>query len=424
VSTDGAAGTIKDGAPAALVRAGETAQAAAVRLVLDLARAARGASLPIQGPPGSGKTHTGAEMVLALVDGGFKVGVSGPSHKVIGNLLAKACSLARERGRTLAIGQKPNKDGEVLEDPFVAAMEAAASLAAALQGGQIQIAAGTTWLWADPAMASSVDVLLVDEAGQMSLANAVTVAHATRSLAFLGDPRQLDQPRKGVHPDGAEVSVLEHLSLGEYTIPAHRGVFLDQTRRLHPDLCRFTSEMFYDGRLSPLAGTEKQLLEAAEPLGGAGVRWWPVEHEGNQNESPEEVAAVKELFGRLLGGKARWTDRKGASRELGNDDIVVVAPYNAQVRALLAALPAGAKVGTVDKFQGQEAPVAIYSMTSSTPEDAPRGMEFLYSLNRLNVATSRAMSVAIVVASPALLRPVCKTPRQMMQAAGVCGVAE
>lgn len=409
---------------ASLVRPGETAQDASVRLVLELAGSKRGAALPIQGPPGSGKTHTGGEMLLALVDAGFKVGVTGPSHKVISNLLAKACSLARQRGRTLAIGQKPGQDGGALEDPFVAIIDDHASMSAVLQHGQSQVAAGTTWLWAHPAMAGSVDVLLVDEAGQMSLANAVAIAHAARNLAFLGDPRQLDQPRKGVHPEGAEVSVLEHLSPGTYTIPPDRGLFLDRTRRLHPELCRFTSEMFYEGRLSSLDGTERQVLRAAAPLGGAGIRWWPVEHQGNQNESPEEVAAVKDLFAMLLDGKAQWTDSAGTTRHLGIGDILVVAPYNAQVRALIAALPDGAKVGTVDKFQGQEAPVSIYSMTSSTPEDAPRGMEFLYSLNRLNVATSRANSVAIVVASPALLRPVCKTPRQMMQASGVCAVAD
>ena len=413
------------GANTSLVREGEAPPAAAVRLVLELARAAHGATLAIQGPPGSGKTHTGAEMVLALVQAGFKVGVTGPSHPVIRNLLANTCEQARKRGRSLTIGQKPDKDGGgTLEDPFVTVIEDAASASAALRHGELQVVAGTTWLWADQEMSGSVDVLLVDEAGQLSLANAVAVAHAARNLCLLGDPRQLDQPRKGVHPDGAGVSVLEHLSPGTFTIPADRGLFLDRTHRLHPDLCRFTSERFYDGRLSSMPGTEKQRVEADARLGGAGIRWWPVVHEGNQNESEEEVAAVKEIFALLLGGRARWTGRDGPARDLGIGDIVVVAPYNAQVRALRAALPEGAKVGTVDKFQGQEAAVAIYSMTSSTPEDAPRGMEFLYSLNRLNVATSRAKAVAIVVGSPALLRPVCKTPRQMMQAAGLCAAAE
>jgi len=402
------------GAGAMLVGEGEASQAAAVRLVLEMAGSARGASLAIQGPPGSGKTYTGGEMVLALLEEGFKVGIAGPSHEVIRNLLGAVCAAARKRGRVVAIGQKPREDGSgALEDPFVTAIDKTTAVAADLRDGTVQVAAGTTWMWADPALAAAVDVLLVDEAGQMSLANAVVLAHATRNLAFLGDPRQLDQPRKGVHPDGAAVSVLEHLTEGAYTITKERGVFLGETRRLHPELCRFTSQMFYEGRLSSMPGTEAQVLNAPPPLGGAGIRWFPVPHEGNQSESEEEVAAVKEIFARLVGGGAV------ALRE-----IVVLAPYNAQVRALIAALPPGTRVGTVDKFQGQEAIVAIYSMTSSTPEDAPRGMGFLYSLNRLNVATSRAKAVAIVVASPGLLRPGCKTAEEVRLAAGVCGVAE
>lgn len=419
-------GTDEDGGPA-LVREGEPAQDAAVRLVLELARSERGGSLPVQGPPGSGKTHTGALMLLALVDAGCKVGVTGPSHAVVENLLSKVCAMAREQGRVVAIGQRVGKEQDALGDPFVTKMVTNTVVASALQKGTIQIAAGTTWLWADAAMTNSVKVLLVDEAGQMSLANAVAVADAARGLAFLGDPRQLDQPRKGVHPEGAQLSVLEHLSGDAYTIPPHRGVFLDQTRRLHPDLCRFTSDTFYEGRLSSTVAPHTRLLIAEPPLSGAGIRWWPIPHEGNQNESPEEVAAVSDLFTRLLGGKAQWNesgDGQKKPRALTIDDIVVVAPFNAQVRALKEALPPGANVGTVDKFQGQEAIVSIYSMTSSTPEDAPRGMDFLYSLNRLNVATSRAKTLAIVVGSPALLRPSCKTPKQMMQAAGLCAVVE
>jgi hypothetical protein len=182
--------------------------------------------------------------------------------------------------------------------------------------------------------------------------------------------------------------------------------------------------MFYEGRLSSRPGLERQVLQASAPWGGAGLRWCDVEHVGNQNESPEEVAAIRGIVHALVVVGATWVNDTGKENPLRIEDVLVVAPYNAQVRALAAALPAGARVGTVDKFQGQCAPVVIYSMTTSTPEDAPRGRDFLYSLNRLNVATSRAQCVAIVVASPALLRPACKTPRQMMQAAAFCRVAE
>jgi uncharacterized protein len=273
-------------------------------------------------------------------------------------------------------------------------------------------------------MEDAVDVLFVDEAGQMSLANAVALGPSARCLVLLGDPQQLDQPTKGVHPEGAGASALEHLLDGAPTMPAHRGLFLEKTWRLNPTICAFTSEMFYEGRLSSRPGLERQALLASAPWGGAGLRWCGVEHAGNQSESPEEVRAIRGIVDVLLGGGSKWVDDQGKEHQLVLADVLVVAPYNAQVRALVAALPADARVGTVDKFQGRQAPVVIYSMTTSSPEDAPRGMDFLYSLNRLNVATSRARCVAIVVASPALLRPACRTPRQMMQAAALCRVAE
>ena len=207
-------------------------------------------------------------------------------------------------------------------------------------------------------------------------------------------------------------------------MPAERGLFLEKTWRLNPDICAFTSEMFYEGRLSSRPGLARQELRASAPFGGAGLRWCGVEHAGNTNESPQEVTCIAGIMDALLVAGTRWIDAAGKEHPIAVTDVLVVAPYNAQVRALVAALPPDARVGTVDKFQGQEAPVVIYSMTTSTPEDAPRGMEFLYSLNRLNVATSRARCVAIVVANPALLRPHCRTPRQMMQAAALCRVAE
>jgi uncharacterized protein len=213
----------------------------------------------------------------------------------------------------------------------------------------------------------------------------------------------------------------------ESTMPAARGLFLERTRRLHPDLCRFTSEAFYEGRLSSVAGLENQDLEVpgsvAGVLSGTGVRYVPARHEGNSSESPEEAELVAGLVRELVEGNAVWTDQRGRSRRLAWDDVLIVAPYNAQVAEIGRRLPA-ARVGTVDKFQGQEAPVSIYSMTTSGPEEAPRGMEFLYSLNRLNVATSRARCLAAVVASPALVRVRARTPRQMRLANALCRFLE
>jgi superfamily I DNA and/or RNA helicase len=211
---------------------------------------------------------------------------------------------------------------------------------------------------------------------------------------------------------------------GRATIAADQGVFLTETRRLHPDVCAFTSELFYEGRLTSRPENAKQRLNAGGPLGGTGLRFAPVEHTGNQNESPEEVERVAAMIEGLLRTGATWTDKEGKTNALGLQDILIVAPYNAHVSALTDRIPTGSRVGTVDKFQGQQAAVVFYSMTTSTPEDAPRGMEFLYSLNRLNVAVSRARCVAVIVASPALLQVQCKTPRQMELANAFCRYLE
>jgi uncharacterized protein len=294
----------------------------------------------------------------------------------------------------------------------------------ALTGGIAQVVAGTAWLWAREEFANSVDVLFLDEAAQMSLANTLAISQAATSLVLLGDPQQLDQPQRGIHPQGAEVSALGHLLAGHATIDIDKGLVLTETRRLHPDVCAFTSELFYDGRLVPRPENAKQRLNVPGSLDGTGLRFVPVEHSGNQNESPEEVDKVASMVEGLLEAGAAWTNKKGETLPLRVEDILVVAPYNAQVSAIAARLPAGARVGTVDKFQGQEAPVVFYSMATSTPEDAPRGMEFLYSLNRLNVAISRARCIAVIIASPALFLVQCKTPRQIELANAFCRYLE
>jgi uncharacterized protein len=246
----------------------------------------------------------------------------------------------------------------------------------------------------------------------MSLANVLAMAGSARNIVLLGDPMQLNQPVKGSHPPGAETSALEHLLGGGQTIQPDRGLFLARTWRMHPDICRYTSEVFYEDRLEPEASLGCQSVRAGGLLSGTGIRYLEVPHAGNRNSSPEEVAVVAEAVRDLLAG-GQWTDRFGVTRALTIDDILVVAPYNVQVRDLRAALPAGARVGTVDKFQGQEAPAVVYSMATSSAEEAPRGMDFLYSMNRLNVATSRARALSVIVCSPTLLKVKCRTPGQM-----------
>ncbi len=405
----------------ALRRPGETDLDAARRVALALDDTV----LPIQGPPGSGKTYTGARMICELVRNGRKVGITGTSHKVIGNLLQAVLEAAAPGQEDVDIRAIQKGDpGQVLADDRVVAAAKAEIVRAALDNGQANVAAGTTWLWASDKMSEAVDVLFVDEAGQISLANVIATSTATRSIVLLGDPQQLNQPMQGSHPPGADRSALAHVLDGAATIDADRGLFLERTWRLHPALCAFTSEVFYDGRLEPEAHLAGQRLRAPIDLAdGVGPRMLTTLTVGADNESPVEAAAIADLAWRLV-RDGSWTNANGISTHLTWNDVLIVAPFNAQVGAIQRLLPREARVGTVDKFQGQEAPISLYSMTTSSPELAPRGMDFLYSRNRLNVATSRARCVTVVVASPDLLRVRARTPEQMRLANAFCRFAE
>ena len=379
--------------------------------------------LTIQGPPGSGKTFTGARMILELISQGYRVGVAAVSHKVISNLLSEVYKVARQNNVPVQAVQKPDStDGCI--DPLVKLVDNNQAVRDALDTGATDVVAGTTWLWARTEMANSVDVLFIDEAGQMSLADVLAASQAAKSLVLLGDPQQLDQPQQGVHPPGADGSAFDHLLRGHPTIGPGQGLFLAETHRLHPDVCEFTSEVFYEGRLKPRPENQRQRISTDGPLNGTGLRLVQVAHTGNQSESEEEVARISELVSDLLSKDSTWTNKHGETRKLTLADILVVAPYNAQVAALRKKLSAGARIGTVDKFQGQEAPIVFYSMTTSSLEDAPRGMEFLYSLNRLNVAISRARCIAVIVASPSLFQPECRNPRQIELANAFCRYLE
>jgi uncharacterized protein len=396
---------------------GERAKDVAIRLAPGLDHS----YLAIQGPPGSGKTTAGAEMVLDLVKRGRRVGITATSHKVIGNLLDKVCEEGRLRGQLVRAIQKAD-ERERCGSREVWCTDNATEVEAAVGTGEVDIVAGTPWLFARPGFPGSLDVIVVDEAGQMALANVLGIAQATKSLILLGDPNQLRQPSHGVHPPGVDRSVLDHVIQGRPTMPQEYGLFLETTYRLHPDVATFISEVFYDGKLEPDASCARQNLATSDGSGGVGLRFVPVAHAGNRTVSPEEADRVGQIFRALSG--LLWTDRDGKTRPLSIEDILVVAPYNAQVRRLIEALPAGARVGTVDKFQGQEAPAVIYSMATSSVDDAPRGMDFLFSLNRLNVAASRAQGLVILVCSPGLLKARCRTPDQMRLASALCRLVE
>ncbi len=380
-----------------------------------------GSALFIQGPPGSGKTYTGARLICELLGAGKRVGVAATSHKAIANLLDEVERAAAESG-TAFQGLKKSGGGNPESVYTSEHVTSSADARAFPPGDDVRLIAGTPWLWAREELRGAVDVLFVDEAGQMALADALAVAGAAHGLVLLGDPQQLAHVSQGTHPRGSGVSVLEHLLGDRETIPPAEGVFLERTWRMHPDVCRFVSSTMYEGRLVPVDGLERQAV-ASPGLSGAGVRMIEVEHAENRQSAPEEAERIADEVAKLLDG-GRYTDADGAERALELEDILVVTPFNAQVRHLRARLPRGARIGTVDKFQGQEAPVVFFSMTASSGEDVPRGMDFLFSRNRLNVAISRARALAVVVCSPRLLWARCNTVEQMRLVNALCSFAD
>jgi uncharacterized protein len=398
-----------------LRRPGEPVLDAAKRVCKEL----DGGVLPIQGPPGSGKTFVGARAIAELART-KRVGVTAVSHKVIDNLLSEIHKSIPPGAPPLRLLHKHN------EDPphgIEYSNDNADTLSAVREG---TVVGATVWLWSSDDAVGCLDYLFIDEAGQMALAHALAAARAARNVVLLGDPQQLEQPTKGAHPDGADVAALVHvLGKDRATLADDQGLFLDRTYRLHPNICSFTSELYYEGRLRSIEELERQRLEGDTPFAGAGLFLVEVPHEGNQSRSNEEIDAVARIVQHLLAG-TQWTDHEGRTRPLEPADVLVVAPYNAQVSALRRTLaPLGVtRVGTVDKFQGQEAPIVIYSCTASSPQDAPRGMAFLYDPHRFNVATSRARGAVIVVASPTLFEPECRTPEQMRWANGLCRYGE
>ncbi|AFM18599.1 RecB family nuclease, putative, TM0106 family [Mycolicibacterium chubuense NBB4] len=363
--------------------------------------------LAVHGPPGTGKTSTSAVVIAALVDThGWRVGVVAQSHAVVENLFAEILRAGVDGAR---VGKKVNSVAEgwtALTNPefadFVARHDGC-------------VVGGTAWDFANDTKipAESLDLLVVEEAGQFSLANTIAVSRAARNLLLLGDPQQLPQVSQGTHPEPVDGSALGWLVDGHHTLPPERGYFLDRSHRMHPDVCRAVSRLSYDGRLhSNDAVTATRRLDGVVP----GVRTLAIDHDGNATESPEEAAAIVGEIRRLLG--TPWTDEKG-TRPLAERDVLVVTPYNAQVvlvrRHLDTAGLTKVRAGTVDKFQGQQAPVVFVSMTASSIDDVPRGIAFLLNRNRLNVAVSRAKYLAVIVRSAQLTEYLPGTPDRLVE---------
>ncbi|MBK7167125.1 MAG: TM0106 family RecB-like putative nuclease [Candidatus Microthrix sp.] len=369
----------------------------------------------VQGPPGTGKTYSGAHLILELIRSGQRVGITAFSHSAIDNLLSAVVKVFGDNGesellRAVRRGSEP-RSGGLPGVTYAGGNKACAN-------AKYNLVAGTTWLFAGKDLRGApVDTLIVDEAGQLSLADALAASGSATNLILLGDPLQLAQVSKASHPHGSGASVLEHVLGDEATMPAERGVFLDVTRRMHPDVCRFISERVYDGRLVSHETCAQQTTEF-----GTGLRWSPVRHDGCSTESVEEAEVVAREVDRMLG--TVWTNQQGETRPLEAADIMVVAPYNDQVnligRTLFDRGLGDVPVGTVDRFQGQEAAVVVYTMTASSASDAPRGMDFLFSQNRLNVAISRARCLAYLVGTPELVNVKAGSLSSMRLLANLC----
>lgn len=377
---------------------------AIVRGVLDLDRS----YLAVQGPPGTGKTYTGSQVIARLVkEHGFRIGVVAQSHAIIENLLE----------RVVADGVPASQVGKAPKDPSVEPGYTvipkngmASFLAEHAEHGAV--VGGTAWDFSNTARVErgGLDLLVVDEAGQFSLASTIAVAAGAKNLLLLGDPQQLPQVSQGAHPEPVDTSALGWVMGGDAVIKPDHGYFLARSWRMHPLVAAPVSRLAYAGQLASAPGTERRSIDGVD----AGLHVVPLRHRGNATESPEEAAEVVALVRGLVGRTFTDNDAESTARPLAQNDIIVVAPYNAQRQTVHDALAAAGfhdvPVGTVDNFQGKEAVVSITSLAASSGRDAPRGPEFLLLQNRLNVAISRAQVAAYLIHSPALLDDLPRTP--------------
>ena len=374
--------------------------------------------LMIQGPPGTGKTYTGARIALELARAGRSVAIVSQAHKTVAHFFDEVIAVAAQipSGVTMCRLQSMAQDVETIpkevsdghhyvatsKSTMIRSKNKVKFLRFDISGGGIRFPSNKDF------RQLGFDYLIVEEAGQLSLPDVVAASCSAKNVILLGDPQQLPQVSQASHPDGSGDSVLGHLLAGESVVPKDRGVFIATSRRMHPDICKYISDLFYDGDLDSLSGCELQEVSSF----GAGLRWLEVDHEGCTQSSDVEANRIKEQILEILGSGAQWIDREGVANDFDpGRSFMVVAPFNAQKDLIRRALesdprtaPVAENVGTVDKFQGREAPVVFYSMTASSGEDAPRGSGFLFSRERLNVAVSRAQCLIYVVSTRELLR--------------------
>ncbi|MGM9370893.1 TM0106 family RecB-like putative nuclease [Legionella pneumophila] len=368
--------------------------------------------LTIQGPPGAGKTYTGKHLIAELIKRGKKVGISSTSHKAINNLLISTAQYCHKEGITGYFACASNTD-PAIDDLKISVLENK-YIAGFLQAGCV---VGTTaWGFSRDDLENAFDYLFIDEAGQVSVANLIAMSKSTSNIILMGDQMQLGQPSQGSHPEDSGLSILDYLLHSTPTIPESMGVFLGTTYRMHSAVNHFISEAIYEGKLETAPENDEQLITVPAGYHGvmnkeAGIITVPVMHEGNTQASDEEIEQLVVLAQELLG--RTFNAKNGQQRIIDWKDILFVAPYNYQVNKLKAALGDQARVGSVDKFQGQEAPVVFLSMCASSANESPRGLNFLFDKNRINVAVSRAQCMALVVYSPALLDSVPSNVEQI-----------
>ena len=365
----------------------------------------------MQGPPGTGKTYVGSRVISSLVSQGYKIGIASNSHKAINNILEKVIDVMDENEILGNISRIHSGQDDLYENPRI---QLSKTIKQAQFSEDIKIIAGVAWTFANELMIDELDYLLIDEAGQVSLANMVGMSRSCKNIILMGDQMQLSQPTQGVHPEDSGVSCLDYLLEEFATVPEDKGILLPDTYRLHSDICEFISSRVYEGRLTSIDITNKRMLHLNKDTlleKSSGITYVPVDHQGNEQSSPEEVSAIKNLIKDLTSAKKE--DEDGVVTKIQPEDILIVSPYNHQIKLLQETLGTAFEIGTVDKFQGREAPIVIISMAASDIESAPRGAEFLLERNRLNVALSRAQTLAILVASPGLNHPSASSSAEM-----------
>ncbi|SBO42691.1 TM0106 family RecB-like putative nuclease [Cyanobium sp. NIES-981] len=384
---------------------------------------ADGVGVSLQGPPGTGKTTVTGAVIAQLVAAGQRVAVSSNSNAAINNVLKKVQGELDSRGSSALVVKAASSSSEKSDVKALAGTRVQALKAKDLPGSPDVLGATIYTLVKEAYDGAPFDLLVIDEAGQVSLSHLLYMSRVARNILLVGDQQQLSQPNRAAHPGESGLSCLDYVMQEHAVVPPDRGVFLATSWRMPPSLTAVVSELFYAGQLqaSPANTANRVLWKGPQQ----GLVFEPVAHSGNSTLSDEEVDHIAALVEQLLGRpyqRARLVNGQMETCDgvLSGEDILVTAPYNLQVNRLQRRLGSKARVGTVDRFQGQEAPVAIHSLTASDGDAAPRGIDFLLDPNRLNVAISRARCLSIVVGSPELTTGISSSIQNVQRLSRLC----